>query len=187
MARNDIRHAMELMVEANEAGKPEFTYYARLAMAHYFDALDALDSWCKVAEVKAFISRMPNEGRDQLRVARSTRQRVGHVAIAHARNRTFHYPSPASRYQTDAELAEALRRLGDEEATLVLTSPGYYRLHFADHVALTLAIGKHVPGRFREDARQTQEGAAACVNFATVVWREYMGSRGLEGGLPPPA
>jgi len=186
MARNDIRHALELTAEANEGSKPEFTYYARLAMAHFFDALDALDSWCKVTEVKAFIAAMPKAGRDELRKARRTRQLVGHVAIGHARNRTLHYPSPASSHQTDGELAEALRGLGDEEATLVITGRGYYRLQFADHVALTLAMRKHTPGRFREDARQTQEGAAAYVNFATVVWRQYMRARDLEDGLPPP-
>src|SRR4051794_34277792 len=99
MARNNVRHAMEQTVAANEDGRPEFTYYPRLAMAHYFDALDALDGRCTISAVKAFIGGLPQAGREELRKARSTRQRVGHVAIGHARDRTFHYPSPSSRYQ----------------------------------------------------------------------------------------
>ena len=187
MARNDVRYTMERTAATNEADEPEFTYFARLALAHYFDALDAVDSWCKVPEVKAFIGRVPQAGRDQLRLARSNRQKVGHLAMEHTRNRTFHYPAPSTRHpQLDAELTDALREMGGEEVTVVLTGPGFYRLKFADDVALTIAMGKYKPGRFRDDARLAQEGAAGLVNFVTVVIRAYMAERGLDHGLPPP-
>ena len=186
MARNDVRHAMERTAATNEGDAPEFTYYARLALGHFFEALDALDQWRRLPEVKRFIERMPQEGREQLQIARSTRQRVGHAAIKQIRNRTFHYPAPDSPYQTDAELREALRVMGPEEVTVVITGDGFYRLHFADQVALTVAMRRHTPDRFRTQASDTQAGAAAFVNFATVAWRTYMNERGLTGLPPPP-
>jgi hypothetical protein len=187
MARNDLRYAMERAAAANKADQPEFTYLTRLALAHYFDALDAVDNWSKVPEVKAFVGRLPQTGRDQLRLARSNRQKVGHLALEHTRKRTFHYPAPSSKHpQLDAELTSALREMGGEEVEVVQTGPGFYRLKFADDVALTIAMGRYKLGRFREDARLAQEGAAGFVNFATVVLSAYMRERGFDHGLPPP-
>jgi len=187
MARNDVRFTMQRTAAANEADEPEFTYFARLAMAHYFDALDSVDAWCRVPQVKTFIARVPEVGRDQLRLARRNRQRVGHMAMEHTRNRTFHYPAPSTKHpQLEAELTDVLREMGEEQVEVVLTGPGFYRLKFADDVALAIAMGKYTPGRFREDARLAQEGAAGLVNFATLVVQTYMADRDADTGLPPP-
>jgi hypothetical protein len=194
MARNDLRYAMELTVAANREDRAEFTYHARLAMAHFFDAIEAFESWNKLKEIQSFVAGMPQPGRDQLKLARSNLQRVGHEAIEHTRNRTLHYPCPSSRYpQLDGELRGALKAMGEEDVTLVVRpqddtlGPGYYRLQFADHVALTIAMHKHEPERYRQQVADLQAGAAGFVNFATVAWQHYMASRGLEAGdLPAP-
>lgn len=185
MARNDIRHAMELAVEANKNDAPEFTYFVRLSMAHWIEGHEALDRWCSVPEVAAFMKQLSPPGLDQLRIMRSMRQRVGHDAIEHSRNRTFHYPAPSSRYAIDDELRAVLKAMEEEEANVVITGRGYVRLEFADRVALALAFGKHDPNRAREQAAEVMRGATAFVNVVTTMWASYKAARGLDDGLPP--
>jgi hypothetical protein len=69
---------------------------------------------------------------------------------------------------------------------VVITGDGYYRLQFADIVALTIAIGRHTPGRFREDARRTQEGSSGVGQLRDRRLDSYLRARALESGVPLP-
>jgi hypothetical protein len=111
MARNDVRHALTRAGEANDKDDPEFGYWVRMATGHFFEAAYALSHWRQVDEVKRFIDRLPQDGRDALRDASSAIQKMGPGVLEHSRDRTFHYPYPTSRYQTDEELEDALKGL----------------------------------------------------------------------------
>jgi hypothetical protein len=106
--------------------------------------------------------------------------------LEHLRERTFHYPSPANRYNLDEELRGALRALGDEEVTAVVEGDRFSRWRFADDVALTLALAKHDPEKLREQTELARDGAIGFVNFATRVWEAYARKHGLEVGPPEP-
>jgi hypothetical protein len=84
---------------------------------------------------------------------------MGKGVLEHSRQRTFHYPSPANRYDLDQELADALRALGGEEVTAVVEGDGFFRWRFADDVALTLALAKHDPSRPVRRCRRGEPGA----------------------------
>jgi hypothetical protein len=86
------------------------------------------------------------------------------------RQRTFHYPSPANRYNLDQKLEEALRALATEEVTAVVEEAGFFRWRFAYEVALTLALAKHDPERLCEQTMLARDGAIGLVNFATRAW-----------------
>jgi hypothetical protein len=120
-------------------------------------------------------------------LASSAVQKLGPGVLEHSRNRTFHYPYPTSRYQTDEELEDALRLLGNEEVTVVVESEGFYRLHFADHVALALSLEKYDRSSLRAQTKIAAVGARSFVNFATRAWATYRETRGLELGTSAPA
>jgi hypothetical protein len=188
MARNDVRHALRQVGQANDQGDPEFTYWIRVATGHFFEAELALREWRKVRAIKDFIAKLPHDAQHELGRASSAIQNMGPGVLQHSRNRTFHYPYPASRYQTDEELASALQTLRDEEVTVVVesTTPGLFRLHFADHVALALALGKYDRESLRTQAELVRDGAIGFVNFATRAWEAYIDTRGLSLGPPEP-
>src|SRR4051794_26792847 len=94
MARNDIRHGLFLANEASKARKPELAYWVRSSTGHLFEAVDAVQKWRSVPEVRRFISAIPKAVRDELRAAEGGVAKLGHGALAHSRNRTFHYPNP---------------------------------------------------------------------------------------------
>jgi hypothetical protein len=119
MARNDIRYAVCQAGAANTDDKPEFAYWVRISTGHFFEAANALKHWRQVPEVRGFIAKLPKAAREDLRSVNGSVQKIGPGVLEHSRNRTFHYPYPSSRYPTDAELKEALRALGSNEATVV--------------------------------------------------------------------
>lgn len=69
--------------------------------------------------MRRFIARLPRDGKEELAKASRAVHRVGAGVLEHSRNRTFHYPYPASRYQTEQELENALRELREEEPMIV--------------------------------------------------------------------
>ncbi|MET0510839.1 MAG: hypothetical protein ABW135_04060 [Thermoleophilaceae bacterium] len=178
IARNDIRHALKQAGAANDLDSPDFTYWIRVASGHFFEAEGALREWRKVDEVRRFIEKLPSDGKDALGKVCSAVQKMGPGALEHVRERTFHYPSPVSRYRLDEELAEALRALSDEEVGLV-EADGFVRWCFADDVALVLAYDKHDPARLREQSEIARDGAVGFVNFAQGAMEAYFGAHGL--------
>jgi hypothetical protein len=182
IARNDIEHAMWKAAEANEAGRPEFDYWVRLVMGHFLEATHALEHWRSCStEVREFLKALPPDGETALKQVGGTLQKVGKKAIDHARNHTFHYPTPSERYGSDAELTRVLTALADDpvELTEVEGRPERVRYVFADKVALMVAMGKHTtedPEAYRAEVADLQAGAAAFVNFVGValerVWDE---------------
>lgn len=187
MARNDVRHALRQAAEAGNQNAAEFTYWIRVATGHFFEADRAVKAWRQeISEVRDFIRRLPRDAKEELRKASSAIQKLGPGVLEHSRDRTFHYPYPTSRYQTDEELAGALQALGGEEVTVVGEGKGFHRLHFADDVALTLALRKHDPSALRTQAAIAADGAHGFVNFATRAWQAYRDTRGLEVEIPAP-
>ena len=57
-------------------------------------------------------------------------------------------------------------------------------LHFADHVALALALGRFHRENLREQGAIAAEGAIGFYSFATRAWELYCTERRLELGLP---
>jgi hypothetical protein len=136
--------------------------------------------------VRDFIARLPRDAREQLTIASSAVQKIGPRILEHSRNRTFHYPYPSSSHQTEQELENALHKLRRDEAAVVLrpSDPHRYRLHFADHIALALALGKFDREDLRAQGAIAAEGAIGFYNFVTRAWELYCKERGLELGLP---
>lgn len=185
MARNDIEHAMWKAAEANKAGRPEFDYWVRLAMGHFLEAADALEQWRSCStEVREFLKTLPPEGATALKEVGRTLAKVGKKAVSHARNHTFHYPTPSAKYESDAELIRVLNAMGDEPVLLgeVEGRPGRVRYVFADQVALMVAMGKHSTedrDAYHAQVVDLQAGAAQFVNFALVAIGKHLGR------LPP--
>jgi hypothetical protein len=189
MARNDVGHALERIRATRDTDEAEFTYWVRVVTGHFFEAEYALKAWRREAEeVRDFIRRLPRDGKEELTRASKAIQELGSSVLEHSRNRTFHYPYPTSRYPTELELETTLRELRADEATVVYqpADPGRFRLHFADDVALALALGKFDGERLREQGAIAAEGAIGFYNFATRAWQTYCDERGLEIGPPPP-
>jgi hypothetical protein len=180
MARNDIEHAMWKAAEANEAERPEFDYWVRLVMGHFLEAADALEHWRRCStEVREFLKALRPEGQDALKKVGGTLQKVGKKAIDHARNHTFHYPTPSEKYESDAELIRVLGALAEEPIELaeIEGRPGRVRYVFADKAALMVAMGKHSTEdreAYRAQVIDLQAGAIAFVNVVGVALEKAM-------------
>jgi hypothetical protein len=185
MARNDVRYAVFQAGAAIRQNSQELlNYWVRISNGHYFEAMLALDSWRKKEpEVRRFIKRLPDDARDALAVATRNVQTLGFRTLADSRNRTFHYPSPGGRYPSDGELKAAMHAFG-REVTMVVEGDGYFRLQFADQIALALALHKHDPARIEEQLQLARDGKIAFINFATRAWEQYREKRHLSLGEP---
>jgi hypothetical protein len=111
MARNDLERALRDVVDAVEAGRPDFSDRVRLATGHLVDALSA---YGEDEDVRKLTRRLPPDAQTKLKAARGTLQKAGQGALPLVRDNTFHYPSPRSNYNptSDQRLAEALTRMG---------------------------------------------------------------------------
>jgi hypothetical protein len=180
MARNDIEHAMWKAADANEAGRPEFDYWVRLVMGHFVEAAQALQLWrSRSKDVREFLNRLPATGKTALREVAGTLQKVGTKAVDHARNHTFHYPSPGGQYDSEAEVTRVLGALAEDPIELaeVEGRPGRARYVFADKAAIMIAMGKHSTedrDAYRAQVMTLEEGAAAFVNFVGVAFEKAM-------------
>jgi hypothetical protein len=181
MARNDIEHAMWMAADANADDRPEFAYWVRLVMGHFVEAVDSLQRWRNHSpEIREFLGTLPPTGRSALDEVGKTLAKVGQKAVAHARNHTFHYPSPSGQYESDADLERILESVKDEEVRLaqIADRPGRLRYVFADEIALVLAMDRHTiedNAAYRAQVRQLEEGAAHFVNFVGVAIGEHLG------------
>jgi hypothetical protein len=188
MARNDLRYGIRLVGKANNDDAPEFGYLLRVMLGHLYDAMYALKVWRQESEdVRALLRRLPEPGREALKTAMGTEQRIGNRALEHNRVSTFHYPCPDRAYgaaSSEAALAEAVRDVADMPASITARADGKdFRLVFADDVAMELAMQRfdrsaHVE-RFREQHEAAASGATSFVNFVDSLLALYMRERNL--------
>jgi hypothetical protein len=181
MARNDIEHAMWKAADANEHDRAEFAYWVRLVTGHFVEAVDSLQRWRNHSpDVREFLRRMPPKGRSALDEVSKTLANVGERAVAHARNHTFHYPSPSGQYESDADLQRILESIEDDRVRLaeIADKPGRLRYVFADEIALMMAMDRHSiedEAAYRAQVQYLEEGAAHFVNFVGVAIGEHLG------------
>lgn len=113
MAKNDIERALRDVLAAGKEDRPDFAYRVRISTGHLVEALESLAVYSQeFREVRALTKRVPAEGQKKLATARGTLQAVGVDALRHARDNTFHYPSPKSNYSpsSDERLRDTWRR-----------------------------------------------------------------------------
>lgn len=179
--RNDLSYVLALIGKANDDDAPEFFYLVRLAMGHLYEGASALVHYREsFPGVEALLKKLPAEGQAALRKAQNAPSQVGGKALATSRIHTFHYSSPDPTYcpTSDAQLADVLRALGDEEATFVVdkaVQPPAIRLGTSDQAMLALAMGKHATDdkKLRAQVARTRDAAVAYVNFASILQEVY--------------
>jgi hypothetical protein len=188
MARNDVKRGLEDLKSARVRVAPDISYRARLIVGHLVEGMDALDAYSQAFNViPTFLRSMTPEGRGALKTARRELEQVGRHVFEHARNHTFHYPSPRRHHDADADLRTVLGAMGDQSTdvhgdgdTQVIT------LTFADHVALHLALGRYVENA-DDPARQAaaiETAARAFVEWADLLVIAFMDTNGMTFGKP---
>ena len=189
MAKNDIELALRDVLAAGK-DRQDFSYRVRLATGHLVEALDSLNAYSQeFAEVRKLAGRVTPEGQERLKAARGTLQQVGADALKHARDNTFHYPSPRTNYAptSDERLRDTLAAMGQRRAAVhVDFDARHMTLTFSDEVALALSIGKYVPEPedLRHQFERTRDGALAFIAWAELLLVAYFEARGVEFGQP---
>ena len=190
MAKNDIERALRDVLAAVKGDAPDFSYRVRLATGYLVEALDSLNAYSQeFEEVRALTQRVPADGRDKLATVRGTLQQVGADALKHARDNTFHYPSPRTSYAptSDERLRDTLAGMGQRRAEFhVDYDTKHVTLTFADETALALSMGKHAPepADFERQFERTRDGALAFIKWAEHLLLVYFEARGDELGPP---
>ncbi len=191
IARNDIELALRDGIRAAKGDAPDFTYRVRLATSHLVEGLDSLNSYSQASPaVRNLMARVPADGRNNLKMARGTLQKVGSEALQHVRHNTFHYPSPNTNYDptSDKQLQDVLAAMSDRRATVHFSGgpPEVVTLEFATQVALALALAKHSPDE-KDALRQfnvTSEGAVAFAKWVDALLVAFFGLTGTTFGKP---
>lgn len=195
MAANDVKYCNLKAAKANDDDDdPAFHYLTRLAFAHTFEALYALQAWRNSdAGVRKFLDRLPEEAKAKLKQATDAAREIG-GELEHARNRTFHYPYPSAKFNPDAdqELVEILEALSDEEAVLGFTisdegEPTDVHLDFAEKAALLAALHKYDASNLKEQIVLVRDASLAFHGFASHLVAFYLDDRGISFGTPRPA
>jgi hypothetical protein len=151
---------------------------------------DALNTYRQqFSEVRALIARVPAPANEHLRLARGSLQKAGKGVLEHARNHTFHYPSPDSHYDppSDEESREALFALGDHASEVHYDcDSGQITLTFAEDVALTLAMSTLAgsPEEVMRRAETARDGALNFVLWVSTLVKTYMDVNGHCFGEP---
>lgn len=191
MARNDLDTSLRDALTAANEDRQDFSYRVRLVTSHLVEALDSLSAYAEHADVRKLIQRVPTQRASDLSTARGTVQKVGSHALAGARNNTFHYPSPKSRFSpsSDEQLRDVISRMGGQRALLHLdhrTEHAVWTVGFASEVALALAMARHSADR--EEARaqfsNTSKGAVAFTHWADALLVAYFDFIGATLGDP---
>ena len=190
MAKNDLERALRDVMCAGEKDAPDLFYRVRLVMGHLVEALDSLNAYSsEFKDVRRLLLRVSKEGQGSLKIARGTMQKVGAEALQHARDNTFHYPSPRTNYSptSDEHLRHVLAGMGARRAEVhVDFDTKHVTLTFADEVALAMSMGKHAP-QPDDLARQvglTRDGALAFVEWSACLLVAYVEASGAEFGKP---
>lgn len=180
MARNDVKLAVQRAAQANADDAPEFGYFVRLSYGHLAEGLEALQRWRQhCPEVRRFLKTLPQDATRQRAEAEACLKTAMKRRVDRVRHRTFHYPSPNPRKQPDfdSELREVLAALADEQALIVAAAenPGNLRLHFADRVALLLALGEDEPTQ--TELETILQGSVSFARFIGGALATYLGER----------
>jgi len=180
MARNDIQHASWAAAEANKRDDPAFFYYVRLAIGHTHEAVDAVNHWRQESEdVQKLIARLDTPARQALAKATSMAKDIGGGAVQQTRHHTFHYPFPGATGKPVDALAEVLKSVAEDEATLSydVNEPRRYRFDFADKAAVMLAMRKFDPdeAKLREQFDRVLVGAGGFVRFSNGLLHLFLG------------
>lgn len=190
MAKNDIERALRDVLAAGEKEMPDFFYSVRLATGHLVEALDSVNAYSQeFEEVRMLTKRVSPDGQNKLTTARSTLQQVGPDALKHARDNTFHYPSPKTNYTptSDEQLRDMLAAMSQQRADVhVDYDTKHVTLTFSDEVALALSMGKHAPEQedYARQFERTRDGALAFVAWAERLLIAYFETGGVEFGEP---
>lgn len=188
MARNDIERALRDVAEAGENDRPDFGYRVRLSIGHLVEALDALNEYRQqFPEVRALIDRVPAQARTHLKEASGSLQKAGKGVLEHARNHTFHYPSPDSSHRptSDEQLRDVLTAMGARAGEVHYDGDtGQITLTFAEDVALAMAMNKLAgsPEEVLKSAAIARDGALNFVLWVAALVRTYMDVNGLYFG-----
>lgn len=192
MAKNDVERTFRDAVDANEGGRPDFTYRVRLLLAHLTEALAAFDGYTSSEpRVSRLVARMPASAAADLKLVRGTLQQVGGGALKTARNYTFHYPwpDPKATPNPDDQLRATLAAMSARPASLHKDyGQRHVTLAFADDVALALALGRHAsPGpELQAQFDRTSDGAGAFVRWAFALVQTYFDATGVTQGEDQP-
>ena len=111
-------------------------FLARLSIAQFHEAMQAINRAEKDADVSAFMKKVASSARDSLRGAKRVHQ-SHHDAISQIRNQAFHFPSQATQ-QADGweEIREMLVSLSDHPFELPQGKLKDARFSFAEHIAV---------------------------------------------------
>jgi hypothetical protein len=192
MARNDVEGSLRDALEASRHDRPALGYKVRLSTGHLVEALDALGYYSqRHPEIGKLLQRVPDKGRQHLRVARRAINETGARVLKHVRNHTFHYPSPNPDYDptSDEQLADVLAAMADRRALLDVdyeSEPPRVTLAFAGEVAFALAMGKHSAGR-EELERQltlTRDGAFGFFKWVDALVLAFFDANDIHLGDP---
>jgi len=135
------------------------------------------------------MTQVPTASQVKLKVVRGTLQKAGSKALERARDNTFHYPSPDTRYKptSDEQLRDVLSSMTDRGVQMHFDGDTQaLTLTFADDAALDLAMDKPKVSAAEVLRRSeiARDGALAFINWATALIRAYMKSTGVDLGEP---
>ena len=188
IASNDVEHAVRNAGLANTEGRPEFSYWVRIANGFTFEGIRTLRAWRdeeeSKSEIKKLLDRLPAPGKDALKRVNGVEQKMGSKALREVRDKTFHYPRPDRGYTPDSseQLGTVLTAYADAGVEMDELDK-QVRFTFADTVALSLAFGKHYPPsdpRFRAQQEEALKGATSFSNLTRFIVLAYLAENGVQ-------
>jgi hypothetical protein len=177
---NDLLASNVVLVDADEKGNlsPEDIHHFYLACGHYREAAKFIADGLMVSSIQAFNASLPAEAQSHLLSIRSSiepwKGSFVDTVLRPARDRLFHYPTPAS-----SEWTTALAELADVE-TGVRTFPDQrtrdIRAAFADEIRATLVLSAfgHNPQAIGAAFRNLSQLMGAMVRFAHEALAAYL-------------
>jgi hypothetical protein len=143
MAGSDLALAVKAAHEHTQANSPSFIYFHRVAIGHWYEAMDALEHFCEAypEQVGKFLkSRLPADARAELKTARRSRQTIIEAA-EHSRQHTFHYPHPKGK-GSEGLLRRYLEAIAATPVELNHLDP-VVRLSYAQMASFAMSFGRH--------------------------------------------
>lgn len=192
MAKNDLELGLRDTVVAGEVDGHDFNYRLRLTTSHLVEAILAFNFYSSQEQgVRDLLEKVPSDGQEQLKNARTTLQKAGSAALFNLRNNTFHYPRPDAKYNptSDEQLRDVLVKHGSNRGTIAYKSEtDEIFLTFADELATALALEEHSadPKELLGQLEIVRDGAIAFVNWGNALVIAYFESTGVQFGNPEP-
>lgn len=189
MARNDIHTTLHDLLRSMKEDRQDFGYRVRLLMGHLFEATHALSRYREeFPEVRTLLSRTPPDAQAMLKTVVSVGQRAGGGELGFARDNTFHYPYPTTKYSPSSD--EILRTIiaGMAGWGVSVHFDGDSRemtMTFASEAAVRLASGAPRPAsEVHQLAVLTRDAALAFDGWFDLLIVAYGKSQGMEFGKP---